>query len=280
MTVRHFVGAIGVPACLVVASAASPLAERSTRGGPVTDTPVVGVPFSATATTTVRQTLRDGTRVERTGTARYYRDRAGRVRVEQSVGGHASGAASDRAVRITIGPDPSAGVMLALDPVARTANQHPRAINAAAIGGGDTYAVPLGGPRWRFLVFSRGERLRGLGAEGHEDSLGVRRVEGIDVIGRRLTMTIPPGAFGNDRPYDIVDERWESPELMLLMYARSEDPRAGVIDYRLTDLRRIEPPAELFVVPPDYVMTIGGDNGVISLEFAERQGVRSRTREP
>jgi hypothetical protein len=60
-------------------------------------------------------------------------------------------------------------------------------------------------------------------------------------------MTIPVGVFGNDRPFEIVDERWESPELKMLIHARSTDPRTGVVEYRLTNIRRAEPPANLFV---------------------------------
>jgi hypothetical protein len=57
--------------------------------------------------------------------------------------------------------------------------------------------------------------------------------------------------FGNDRPSDI-DERWEWSELKMLIYARSSDPRTGIVEYRLTIMRRAEPPAELFVIPSDY----------------------------
>jgi hypothetical protein len=140
------------------------------------------------------------------------------------------------------------------------------------VGGGDTFALPLGGPRWRFLVFSRGERLLGLGAAAKEEPLGKTRIAGVEALGRRVTMTIPVGVFGNDRPFDIVDERWESPDLKLLVYSRSSDPRTGVVEYRLTNIRRAEPPSELFVVPQDYTIVSTGDNGWTMLDYAERQG--------
>ena len=169
--------------------------------GPLTDPPVLGVPLSAMATTTVRQTLKDGSRVERTGIARYYRDRMGRVRVEQTFRGNQALNSADGGVRITIQSDPSQRAVFTLDPATRTANRHPAALAQSAVGGGDTFALPLGGPRWRFLVFSRGEHLRGVGAAGREDSLGFRRIDGIAAIGRRVTMTIPVGVFGNDQPF-------------------------------------------------------------------------------
>ena len=51
---------------------------------------------------------------------------------------------------------------------------------------------------------------------------------------------------------------WESPELKILISATSSDPRAGDIEYRLTNVRRVEPPPDLFVVPPDYVIDYSG----------------------
>jgi hypothetical protein len=43
---------------------------------------VLDAPFEADAITTARLTLQDGTRLNQSTTARYYRDRAGHVRVE------------------------------------------------------------------------------------------------------------------------------------------------------------------------------------------------------
>src|SRR3954463_16797264 len=59
----------------------------SAAGGPLTGPAVPNAPFSADATTTVHQTLSDGRLIERIATARYFRDREGRVRVEQSING-------------------------------------------------------------------------------------------------------------------------------------------------------------------------------------------------
>jgi len=74
--------------------------------------------------------------------------------------------------------------------------------------------------------------------------------------------------LGNDRPMQIVDERWESPELKhLLIYSLTSHPRTGVVEYRLTNIRRTQPPRDLFVVPADY--TVGGQGEGIWLEFAE-----------
>jgi hypothetical protein len=56
--------------------------------GPLTGRPTLDAPFSADAITTIRQTLGDGSPIERSAMARYYRDRAGRVRIEQVISGN------------------------------------------------------------------------------------------------------------------------------------------------------------------------------------------------
>ena len=56
-----------------------------------------------------------------------------------------------------------------------------------AVGGGGTYALPLGGPRWASLVFTRTERrFPGEGAE--EQQLGTRQISGLETIGRLFTI--------------------------------------------------------------------------------------------
>ena len=56
-------------------------------GGPFTGPPVFNAPFSADATTTLTQSSGTVTGSTRNGKARYYRDSAGRVRVQQTVEG-------------------------------------------------------------------------------------------------------------------------------------------------------------------------------------------------
>jgi len=40
----------------------------------------------------------------------------------------------------------------------------------------------------------------------------------------------------------------------MVVYSRTSDPRLGVIEYRLTNIRRTEPSATLFEVPSDYTI--------------------------
>ena len=93
------------------------------------------------------------------------------------------------------------------------------------------------------------------------EQLGTRQIEGVKATGRKTTVIIPTDRVGNDRPMQISDERWESPELGLVVYSRYSDPRTGVIEYKLTSIRRAEPAADLFQVPSDYTVIESGGRG-------------------
>jgi hypothetical protein len=84
------------------------------------------------------------------------------------------------------------------------------------------------------------------------EALGSRDFDGVRADGKRTTRTIPAGAIGNEKPIAIVSERWFSPDLNIVVMSRNVDPRSGETVYRLTDLKRAEPSAELFKVPADY----------------------------
>jgi len=94
-----------------------------------------------------------------------------------------------------------------------------------------------------------------------EELLPPRQIDGIKATGRRTTVIIPTGRVGNDRPIQITDERWQSPELGVVIYSRFSDPRTGVVEYRLTNVNRNEPAASLFTVPSDYTILGGGGGG-------------------
>ena len=88
--------------------------------------------------------------------------------------------------------------------------------------------------------------------KGETKSLGTREFDGIKAEGTMTTHTIPAGQIGNERPIAITSERWFSPDLFVVVYAKTSDPRAGDTTYRLTNVKRGEPPADLFKVPADY----------------------------
>ena len=84
------------------------------------------------------------------------------------------------------------------------------------------------------------------------ETLESREIEGVRAEGTRTVRTIPAGAMGNLLPIEIVNERWMSPELKVVLMTRRYDPRFGETVYRLTNLVRGEPSADLFKVPADF----------------------------
>jgi TonB family protein len=98
--------------------------------------------------------------------------------------------------------------------------------------------------------FSGGERM-----ELKSEPLGKRTFDGVEAEGTRTVSTIPAGAIGNERPIEIVSERWYSAELQTVVMTRHSDPRTGDNVYRLENINRSEPQANLFQVPSDYTLS-------------------------
>ena len=193
---------------------------------------VKGAPYSATALTESIQSLADGTRIARKTEAIVARDSEGRTRREQKlemVGPF--GPAGEAPTRIFIN-DVVAKVSYELDPRSQTA----RRMRPPPPGGGPP---PMGGPRPS-------------PSEVTNEAIGKKTIDGIEVEGKKSTITIPAGAIGNDRPIVIVSERWESPELQTVIMSKHSDPRFGEIVFRLTGINRAEPARSLFEVPADY----------------------------
>lgn len=86
------------------------------------------------------------------------------------------------------------------------------------------------------------------------EQLGKQTIEGVEAEGTRTTVTIAAGEIGNDRPIEIVSERWYSPELQLVVMTRHSDPRNGETTYKLTNINRSEPAKSLFEVPAGFTV--------------------------
>jgi hypothetical protein len=84
------------------------------------------------------------------------------------------------------------------------------------------------------------------------EDLGEQVLEGLLVEGSRMTDTIPAGLIGNERPIDIVTERWYSKDIDALVLQRSSDPRFGETTYKLVNVVLGEPSPDLFQVPQGY----------------------------
>ncbi len=87
------------------------------------------------------------------------------------------------------------------------------------------------------------------------EQLGSKLMSGVNATGTRTTFTIPAGQIGNDRPIAIVDERWFSSDLQVIVQSTHTDPRMGTTTYSLQNVSRAEPSPNLFQVPADYTIT-------------------------
>jgi hypothetical protein len=244
-----------VGTCVLAASpAGAQTRTRSFVGMEAAREPVVrGAPYQGDGTTTIKTVLYDGTRIERVVNAKIYRDSAGRVRREQTVVGLAALDPTQDTTEVVVIYDPTVGAVWTLNPSSRTA----------------------------YKILEQGSRLRvtappppppppppGMGnarpgappppppapSRPVEESLGTRDIEGLAAMGVKSTLTIPTGQVGNDRPIVITEERWQSTELGVVLYSRRRDPRTSDVEYRLSNVVRAEPPADLFSVPSDYTV--------------------------
>jgi hypothetical protein len=105
-----------------------------------------------------------------------------------------------------------------------------------------------------YTITTRDGRIENL----NKEDLGTQIIEGVSANGTRHTFTIPAGQIGNERPIEIVDERWYSKDLQTFVMTRHTDPRSGETVYRLTNINRSEPDHSLFEVPADYVLKESG----------------------
>jgi hypothetical protein len=191
---------------------------------------VKGAPYSATVITESNQTLSDGNKISRKATASVYRDGEGRTRHEQTLNSIGPFSSSGEPAQMVFIHDPVAGVQYVLDPRSHTARKM-----KSWSGPGPQHKAPSS-------------------TQVKTESLGTQTIEGVEAEGTRTTLTIPAGQFGNDRPIDIVSERWVSPALQVVVLSKHSDPRMGEHIFRLTNITRSEPARSLFDVPTDYTV--------------------------
>lgn len=117
---------------------------------------------------------------------------------------------------------------------------------------GEKFIVSAAGAGGAAYVFSS----RG-GKNEVTEKLGKQNIEGVEADGTRSTVTIAIGEIGNERPIEIVNERWYSEELQTVVMTRHSDPRTGETTYKLTNINRSEPAKSLFEVPSDYSIKEG-----------------------
>jgi hypothetical protein len=221
---------------------------------------VKGVPYSARTETEIVQNLADGNRIVNRTTGFIARDSEGRTRREQALAAIGALVVGPQAPRIVAIHDPVEQVTYLLEGQTKTAR---RLRDPADRQPG--FPRPGFGPPPAEASESSGR--------AEEESLGTRSIEGLTAEGTRRIVTLPEGVVGNERPIQIVSERWYSPEVQAQVATSHSDPRFGESRYRLTDVDRREPDKALFEVPRDYTIQEG------PLRGSDRLGPRQPKRQ-
>lgn len=192
---------------------------------------VTGRPFSATEERHSLQILADGTRIESRQTTRMYRDADGRTRVEEMGG---SVALLDPVTGLSATLNPGSKLILNKNAsVSLLADQQDADLKKAALLARRTLAPPT-------------------------ETLAPQMIGGVLAKGTRTTITIPTGAIGNDRPINVVTERWYSDDLQIMVKSANSDPRFGETTYQVTDIVQGPQDPALFQIPADYVSITKG----------------------
>jgi hypothetical protein len=211
---------------------------------------VKGAPFSATVSSETTQTLADGTKIHRTSQGGLYRDTQGRSRREMTLSGFGPLAATGKTHTLVTIADPVGGSRYFLDADRKVARQKAFAPHGGKGGAGaaDAFTKKMQG------------RMQAEEASGalKKESLGTQTIQGVNAEGTRITRTIAAGQIGNDKPMQVVVERWYSPELQIVVKSTRSDPRLGTTTYTVTNIQKTEPAATLFAVPSDYTVKPGG----------------------
>jgi len=254
---------------------------------------VKGAPYSAEAITESTQTLSDGNRIINKSTASTYRDSEGRTRREQSlraIGPYASDGGPSKTIHVS---DPVAGVSYVLNPSTQVAwkmppmrytfsfkTPPPDGVSAGGHVKGPyqsktpppdpTSAGPEAKGTFQYELHSDGAMDKKMAEAGvamkwldkssrdaKTESLGKQDIGGVEAEGTRTIVTIPAGKIGNERPIEIITERWYSPELQIVVMTKHIDPRFGENTYRLINIDRTEPARSLFEVPAGYKIEAG-----------------------
>jgi hypothetical protein len=273
---------------------------------------VKGAPYSAESVTETVQTLADGNRIVNRINSSVFRDSEGRTRREQTLKGLGVLGAGEEPLQTIFINDPVAGVTYALDTRSHTAHkslaftfelggkpgvdgsQHFefKVAPGTAVPGtarSMILTVPPGAPppeapptgADHFTLRTEGgvagtyvfKTVPGDKNNTVKEDLGKQTIEGVEAEGTRTTITIPAGEIGNERPIEIVSERWYSPELQLVVMTRHSDPRTGETTYKLTNINRAEPAKSLFEVPAGYTVKEGPQFGPVTAPLP-------RTRKP
>ncbi len=200
---------------------------------------VEGQPFSAEIVIEDTRRLYDGSTVTKSSKGATYRDAAGRTRREQTlemVGGFDIVNQDDKPQMLVFINDFPTKTQYFLDLNNKVARKHKI----------DQAGPPRDEPKPP--------------GDAKSETLGTKIIEGVNVEGTRITFEIPAGHIGNDKPIQVVTENWYSPELRLIVMSRHIDPLSGEHVFKLVNIKRSEPSADLFIVPSGFRVESGPEH--------------------
>jgi hypothetical protein len=197
------------------------------------------VPYTLTRTSTLVQTLADGTTITRTFAVKEARDSEGRVYSEthQILHVRADGQPIDMVAYFM--SDPVARKVVNWSKNSKIATVTHEKLLPAPVQDGDAARQPQVG--------------RPTQQQTRED-LGVRTIADIEAKGTRTTGVIPAGDQGNDRPLTIVRENWVSTQYGIPLLTITDDPRSGKRTEEVTEFQPGEPDPALFQIPEGYTV--------------------------
>jgi hypothetical protein len=205
------------------------------------------VPYTLTSTTTIVQTLANGTTITRTFTQKMARDSEGRTysETQQTLHVRADGQPIDLVSYIVF--DPVARTRISWENRTKIANFTHMPAPETMQDRTQPMQVPDGDAARQPQVGRPTEQ------QTSED-LGVRNIAGIEAKGTRNTGIIPAGDQGNDRPLTIVRENWMSTQYNIPLLTITNDPRMGKRTDEVTEFQPGEPDPALFQIPKGYTV--------------------------
>jgi hypothetical protein len=211
--------------------------------------PVLHKPFSAIEVRHSQQVLPNGTHIDHSDNSRFYRDAQGRMRDEGS--------------EVVVLFDPTIDATYTLHLKEKIYDQYSAgggksSTSIAAYGNSNHIHTPgVAGPvqtvKWGEIPYHSDPVTR-----VDTEQLGQQSIDGVACKGTLVTITIPAGAVGNDHDIHVVNERWYSDDLMVLVKSSNDDPRFGTSTYELKDVSRTNPDPGLFKVPEGFTKSSRG----------------------
>lgn len=236
---------------LLATSAALPAqtmgSSNSAQVAPIGSPVASHVPWTLTRTTTIVQTLANGTTITRTFTVKEARDSEGRTysETQQTLHVRADGQPVDLVTYNVF------------DPVARTRinwENRTKIANVTHMPDPKTIEDPTQYTQVPDVDAARQPQAARPSRQVTREDLGLRTIAGIEAKGTRTTSIIPTGEVGNDQPLTIARETWISTQYDVPLLTITNDPRMGKRTDEVTEFQPGGPDPALFQIPEGYAV--------------------------